>query len=172
MRDRLIEIFQKRSCYYNKCNGPCSNCGCVTIDDDDIGKLVDDLLANGVVVPPCKAGDMVYFVFDDTVEGKFISKQQINDVSTRGIFVSDSLTEENCGCFVPFSDFGKTAFLSKEEAERALKGGEPICDYTKTDWNDCCECSAKDYCDKYNERSEIIGEMLGEVIGEIKNEGR
>lgn len=53
-----------------------------------------------------------------------------------------------------------------------LINGEPICDYTKTDWNDCCECSAKDYCDKYNERSEIIREMLGEVIGEIKNEGR
>ena len=53
-----------------------------------------------------------------------------------------------------------------------LNNGEPLCDYTKTDWNDCCECSAKDYCDKYNERSEIIGELLGEVIGEIKNEGR
>lgn len=62
----------------------------------------------------------------------------------------------------------KTVFLTREEAERALKNAEPICDYTKTDWNDCCECSAKDYCDKYNERSEIIGDLLGE----IKNEGR
>lgn len=53
-------------------------------------------------------------------------------------------------------------------AWRELKSGEPICDYTKTDWNDCCECAAKDYCDKYNERSEIINELLGE----IKNEGR
>lgn len=53
-----------------------------------------------------------------------------------------------------------------------LNNGEPICDYTKTDWNDCCECSAKDHCAKYNERSEIIGELLGEVIGEIKNERR
>lgn len=72
MRDRLVEIFQKRSCYYNKCNGPCSNCGCVTIDDDDIGKLVDDLLANGVVALPCKVGDMVYFILEDNEmeEGK------------------------------------------------------------------------------------------------------
>lgn len=53
-----------------------------------------------------------------------------------------------------------------------LNNGGPICDYTKTDWNDCCECSAKDYCAKYNERSEIIGDLLGEVIGEIKNERR
>lgn len=89
-----------------------------------VSNIADNLLANGVVALPCKVGDMVYFVFEDTVEGKFISKQQINDVSTRGFFVSDSLTEENCECFVPFSDFGETAFLFEEEAERALKGGE------------------------------------------------
>lgn len=128
MRDRLIELLQKRSCFYNKskCNSRCSNCDYVTIDDNDIGKLADHILANSGIVLPCKVGDTVYFIIDDeeTEEGKYISKQQINDVSTKVIFVSDSLTEENCGIFIPFSDFGKTAFLSEEEAERALKGGE------------------------------------------------
>lgn len=126
MRDRLVEMLQKRSCFHSKCRNSCSKCDGIPINDDDIDNLADYLLANSVVVLPCKVGDMVYFVIEDdeTEEGKYISKQQINDVSTRGIFVSDSLTEENCGIFIPFSDFGKTAFLSEEEAERALKGGE------------------------------------------------
>ena len=126
MRDRFVELLQKRSCFYNKCNGPCRNCDRIPINDNDIGNLADYLLANGGIVLPCKVGDMVYFVIEDdeTEEGKYISKQQINDVSTKGIFVSDSLSEENCECFVPFSDFGESAFHTEEEAERALKGGE------------------------------------------------
>lgn len=126
MRERLVELLQKRSCFHSKCRNSCSKCDGIPINDDDIGKLADCLLANGVVVPPCKVGDMVYFVIEDDVteEGKYISKQQINDVSTKGIFVSDSLSEENCGCFEPYSNFGKTAFLSEEEAERALKGAK------------------------------------------------
>lgn len=163
MRDRLIKLIN---------NYPCMSTAEYCFIESISSDFADYFIANSVVALPCNVGDMVYFVFDDMVEGKFISKQQINDVSTKGIFVSDSLSEENCNVFIPYSIFGKSAFYTEEEAERALKNGEPICDYTKTDWNDCCECSAKDYCDKYNERSEIIGELLGEVIGEIKNEGR
>ena len=92
MRDRLIELIQK------SVNGCAKNWAEV---------ISEYLLANGVIVPPCKVGDMVYFVIDDDDGEPFISSQRINDVSTRGIFVSDSLSEENCGCFVPFSDFGK-----------------------------------------------------------------
>lgn len=126
MRDRLIELLQKRSCFYNKskCNARCSNCDYVTIDDNDIGKLADHLLANGAVALLCKVGDMVYFVLDDFEEEPCIVSQRINEVGTRGIFVSDSLTEENCRIFVPYSDFGENVFLDKAEAERALKGGE------------------------------------------------
>lgn len=117
MRDRLIKLINNYPCM-----STAEDCFIESISSD----FADYLLANGVVVPPCKVGDMVYFVIEDDVteEGKYISKQQINDVSTKGIFVSDSLTEENCGIFIPFSDFGKTAFLSEEEAERALKGCE------------------------------------------------
>lgn len=112
MRDRLIEL------------------QCLAYDTFDGGKTsfehtADVLLANGVVCPPCKVGDTVYFIIDDdeSDEGKYISKQQINDVSTKGIFVSDSLLVENCNDFIPYSDFGKSAFLSEEEAEQALEEG-------------------------------------------------
>lgn len=104
MRDRLIKILHEMP------------------REMMIGECADHLLANGVVALPCKVGDTVYFVFKYDEEGEAIWSAQINDVSTRGIFVSDSLTEENCGCFEPYSNFGKTAFLTKEEAERALKG--------------------------------------------------
>lgn len=112
MRDRLIEL------------------QCLAYDTFDGGKTsfehtADVLLANGVVCLPCKVGDTVYFIIDndESDEGKYISKQQINDVSTRGIFVSDSLSEENCNDFIPYSDFGKSVFLSEEEAEQALEEG-------------------------------------------------
>lgn len=85
-------------------------------------EYAEELLANGVIVPPCKVGDMVYFIIDDEISGKaYIDSQRINDVSTRGIFVSTSTLEENCDSFEPYSDFGKTVFLTKEEAEQALK---------------------------------------------------
>lgn len=46
-RDRLIELLQE---YTDDNNGGGSNHG-----------LADYLLANGVIVPPCKVGDIVYF---------------------------------------------------------------------------------------------------------------
>ena len=114
MRDRLVELIQNAHDEQK-----------YLTSDKSIQAIADYLIANGVVVPPCKVGDVVYFVIEDdeTEEGKYISKQQINDVSTRGIFVSDSLLEENCGCFEPYSNFGKTVFLTREEADKALGKG-------------------------------------------------
>ncbi len=166
MRDRLVKL------------------QCLAYDTFDGGKTsfehtADVLLENGVVALPCKVGDMVYsynsefgVILPYFVENLTIAYLEENE--------SCYTYEANCSNeneFIDSIDFdcediGKTVFLTKEEAERALKSSKSICDYTKTDWNDCCDCSAKDYCDKYNERSEIIGELLGEVIGEIKNEGR
>ena len=62
MHDRLVELLQKRSCFYNKskCNGRCSICDYVTIDDDDIGKLADHLLAKGATILPYLIGTKLY----------------------------------------------------------------------------------------------------------------
>lgn len=124
MRNRLIKLL-KQAEKQQSLNAVCGDIDSLIDSPKGAEFIADYLLANGVVVPPCKVGDMVYFIIEDDVteEGKYISKQQINDVSTRGFFVSDSLTEENCGCFEPYSNFGKTAFPSEEEAQRALKNG-------------------------------------------------
>ena len=156
MRDRLIELLENMP--RNKMT---------------IGEVADYILANSDIVPLCKVGDTVYqvdTVFDEIIITELTVVELIID--SKGMRSLYGMTNKgSVYCFNRGHNLNNIKF-TREEAERALKGGEPICDYTKTNWSECCECSAKDHCDKYNERSEIIGEMLGEVIGEIKNEWR
>ena len=166
MRDKLIELLQKRSCFYAKCINRCSECDGIPINDDDIGKIADYLIANDAKVPLYGVGDTVYYhvlMLDKIDKFKIVNRRE-----GRRQYVYEIRDES--GLLQLFADEA-SLHHTLEEAERALKNGEPICDYTKTDWNDYCECSAKDHCDTYNERSETVGDLLGEVIGEIKNEG-
>ena len=77
--------------------------------------MADYLLANGVIVPPCKAGDTIYrcaFERNEVWEWEIVAVKVYAD---QVIFIDDSdnvFTEE---------DIGKTVFLTKEEAERVLK---------------------------------------------------
>ncbi|MGM9551945.1 MAG: hypothetical protein ACI3XA_06770 [Clostridia bacterium] len=97
----------------------------------------DYLLANGVIVPPCKVGDCVYaqkgcfflpyekdinskaaipcevIVIKETKKGKYILLKPLL-IETFGMRLSNE--------WFPFSAIGKTVFLTKEEAEAALKG--------------------------------------------------
>lgn len=86
----------------------CQNC-----DLDRLEKLAEVDKAGRLVVLPCKVGDTVYF----TLLGKIIEKQVFSIVS-----FSNS-TRIYCGgtseYFRP-EDIGKTFFLTREEAERAL----------------------------------------------------
>lgn len=52
MRDRLSQLI------FNKLSETCGECSSLECTE----KLTDYLLANGVIVPPCKVGDTVYFV--------------------------------------------------------------------------------------------------------------
>lgn len=107
MRERLIELLKTADNMRMMRQG--------------ISECADYLLDNGVIVPPCKVGDKVYFIIqDECANEKYIVSQRINDVSTRGLFVSTSTLEENCGDFEPYSEIGKTVFLTKEEAKQAL----------------------------------------------------
>ena len=78
------------------------------------GKLADHLLAEGVIVPPCKVGDTVWSIVAAFVVSFEVEKIEI---TSQGGFFGTS------GCFYwrSFEDFGKTVFLTKEEAENALK---------------------------------------------------
>ena len=93
--------------------------------------IADNLLANGVIVPPCKVGDAVWLVCKiyadvEGVEKHSIFKGEVSSVSSEpeGLWAycryEDGLTFwHKC-----VEDFGKIVFLTKEDAEQALKERE------------------------------------------------
>lgn len=88
----------------------------------------DYILADGWMRPPCKIGQTVYKVVNDKRVKKpyeckvvgiwYADDENANDVHlvryVNGIF--------DCSFSVQFKEFGKTVFLTKEEAEKALGG--------------------------------------------------
>ena len=127
-RDRLIEL--KRQAINYAQEKADERGGLVCIDDE-----VDYLLANGVIVPPCKVGDKVYVEFNEkVVQGTvrlirpFISKEEtvfkgnvICEIDS--LFYDDGRKEEHELYVVFEKPYGieRVAFLTKEEAEEKLK---------------------------------------------------
>lgn len=114
MRDRLIKIVSG-FCRYEKCSGKkdvtlCKEC-------ENGGKLADHLLANGVIVPICKLGDTIYRIGDN---GKIYGDWEITLIQA---YPDETLYVDDSDNYFVESDIGKTVFLTREEAERALKGG-------------------------------------------------
>ena len=88
--------------------------------------IADYLLANGVIVPPCKVGDTVYEICERRRSGKW--QKAIVERVVHGIEIGiDKILTARCGTttYVYLSRLGETVFLTREEAEKALKGGEP-----------------------------------------------
>lgn len=115
MRDRLIELLQKRSCFYNKCKGSCCKCDYVPIADVDFDNLADYLLANGVVVSPCKVGNKIYQTDGIRVYESTIS--EITFTAKKMICVTENIAFDETA-------IGKSVFLDKKEVQAKLKGGE------------------------------------------------
>lgn len=93
-------------------------------------------LENGVVVPPCKVGDTVYFIENEQVRcGEVVEIRRYKDPEVIAenspiqeiYYVNSAVICFPMGCseLTPYTrdDFGKTVFLTKEEAEKALKEG-------------------------------------------------
>jgi hypothetical protein len=79
----------------------------------------DILLANGVIVLPCKVGDKVYQI-NPTPYGGEIYELEVFDVSlhkNKPYFETETIDFDT-------DAIGKSVFLIREEAEQALKGGE------------------------------------------------
>ena len=101
MRERLVETIQNSV-------GGCARHWAEVI--------ADGLIDSGVILPPCKAGDTVYRIYTRSWIGEDVVREVV--VSENGVFyVDDKGRMTSCG------KFGKTVFLTREEAERALKGG-------------------------------------------------
>lgn len=103
-RERLIEL--QRKAFREWKNS--------TIDTFPLEFITDYLLANGVIVPPCKVGDKLYIItsvsqeiVESVVIGAWLADGVFSLLTIHGTVMSDNL--------------GKTIFLTKEEAEQALK---------------------------------------------------
>ena len=104
MRDRLIELLDDIVCDYRT------------------SVIADHLLANGVILPPCKVGDKLFRIIKltNSVHKPFVPTLP-DTVEPYGIFYKGLMGE--CRR-IPFEDFGKTVFLTREEAEKALREKE------------------------------------------------
>ena len=110
MRDKLIELLiegHKQYLFYDQ--------------------IADYLLENGVIVPPCKTGDTVYVLTFDSPTGIEKSKAkrlqiiERDDGTTVKIIVPCVFDDWGDAFRVFFpEDFGKTVFLTREQAEKAL----------------------------------------------------
>ena len=124
-RERLIEL--KINFVENFDCGDCkpSNNKCRKCLSE---KEADYFLEHGVIVLPCKVGDTVYVLTSDSITG--FEKSRVKRMLLKNL--QDGMTIKiiiPCVCddwggavreFYP-EDFGKTVFLTREEAEKALK---------------------------------------------------
>lgn len=103
-REKIIDIIQK------------SVDGC---SEYWAGQVADGLLENGVFAPPCKVGDTVYEydnvgrIYESEVVWFYYDKDYkrvVYDCNTELAFSEEAI--------------GKTVFLSRKEAEKALKARE------------------------------------------------
>lgn len=98
-----------------------------------LGDIADYLLANGVIVPPCKVGQTVFKIVKLYGDRK--------PIIVEGEVFEIALTHENCeikkrfyflekggnkiinrySLWHDFDEVGKTVFFTKEEAEQKLK---------------------------------------------------
>lgn len=119
-RERLVELLWCANMDFNQYEDDMNEKGFPKEDWDEY--VADYLLEDGVIVPPCKVGDKVYAissVFDEsTLESKKVVKTRVIDFIS-----SPSFLIESRGLIMAERDFGKTVFLTREEAEQALKGG-------------------------------------------------
>ena len=115
-RDRLIELFKKIKYTPFTEMTMKSNLG-NQFTDYALNCIVDELLANGVIVPPCKVGQTVYYLARNI-------HTHIEKV-TSGKVVRIAITESGIDLFVnnyvAKLPYGKRSFLTKEEAEEKLK---------------------------------------------------
>lgn len=128
MRDRLIELLRESE---NKVQKTLKEKFSLYLSEW-IGIYADNLLANGIIVPPCKFNDTVYVIPSKTnrelniINGfahlNRVYEQKISEVR---IYANNKYLLTTCeGLQSVHCDFYKeTWFLTREEAEQALKGG-------------------------------------------------
>lgn len=116
MRDKLIELIKARIENKTWC----------------VSDLADYLIANGVIVLPCKAEDEVWYVEEGFCFSRKISHGRVMHFDIRNMWglgltynvaiQPDKDAFDSRLLFAMFDWIGKEFFLTREEAEAKLKG--------------------------------------------------
>lgn len=106
-RDRLIQLLEDTLQEW-ECD----------VTDKTLQEIAEHLIENGVIVPPCKVGDTIYF--ETYRRGESIGVQP-HKVAKINVVVTIERPFGGVGAEVPDWQFGKYVFLTREEAEKALK---------------------------------------------------
>ena len=122
-RERLIEILKLGSCpspYL--CD---ENCKYANLERCYEERTADLLLEHGVVLLPCKVGDRLY----EVTGRKTVSVYKVKAIRVElfSLFIEWDIVEGfvwQSLSGINADDIGKTIFLTREEAERALKERE------------------------------------------------
>ena len=93
-------------------------------------EIADYLIANGVIVPPCKVGDKVFVICNDEVQETSVFSMTIDISDVVSVYyiyayAVDGTEKEKDGYYTPYVmsfRFGFSAFSSREEAKQALEG--------------------------------------------------
>ena len=123
MKYRLIELLSTAPADFN--------------GNRNVSTLADYLLANGVIIPPCKVGDIVYHINTFSPRNPIIKECEVDALhitsgkNKRGhkkpsyVLVRDIMMQ-SLSTRIYFEEFGKTLFLTREEAEQALKENKNV----------------------------------------------
>lgn len=113
-RDRLIELISGLpfSAEYEKYNSL-----------EFAEHLADYLLANGVIVPPCKVRDRLYAIFNNKIVKGIAKSLEIVIEENKISYIVGLQFFKGIMMIKGFS-FGKNIFLTKEKAEKVLKESE------------------------------------------------
>ena len=106
-RERLIDLIREAKKYKKNANS----------DLERNMIFADYLLEHGVIVPPCKVGDRVYRPSDCLGVVQFV-------IISFNIYENEMFFTDDSENIIYLSDIGKTVFLTREEAEKALKERE------------------------------------------------
>ena len=116
-RDKLKQLFD------NFCQKELGS----KFNEDILDKFADYLLANGVIVLPCKVGDKTFLLLEKVCGGYDIVESYCARILDNGngkiysMFYDFGQIEIGNSLEFRICDFGKTVFLTKEEAEVELK---------------------------------------------------
>ena len=114
MRDRLISLINQDNCPSPyMCDNKCKYSHLEHCFGD---RLADHLIANGVIVPPCKVGDTVYYIrFGEIIE------TVVSCISFTKSNIHFETWENPYSKSFELYNIGVVVFLTKEQAEQKLK---------------------------------------------------